>query len=142
MKISENFVIQEFVPKSIYEKYGENSIWFVDPRIIAFCQWLRDYIQESVTINNWHREGKYNESCFRVPDTTTGAKLSQHRFGRAVDIKVEGHLPETIREIIRLNFKELRAKYGVSTIEKDTPTWVHVDCRYTGLDHLLEVPYK
>jgi len=142
MKISENFVIQEFVPKRVYEIFGENSIWLIDPRIVAFCQWLRDYMQKPIIINNWHRAGQYDESGYRDPTSDTGAHFSQHRSGRAVDIKVEGHLPETIRQIVRLNYDTLIVKFGISTIEKDTPTWCHVDCRWTGLNELLEVPYK
>lgn len=142
MKIAQDFIIQEFVPKSIYKKFGKNSIWFVDPYLIKFCQWLRDYTQAPITINDWHRGGNYSESGLRDPLTSTGAKYSQHKFGKAVDIKVAGHLPETVREIIRENFSVLRDWYGITTIEKDTPTWTHVDTRYTGLDELLQINYK
>jgi len=138
-KASKDFDIREFVPKNVYAIYGDNSLWFVDNRIIQFCQWLRDFIKKPVTINNWHLGGQYNESCFRIPETPTGAKLSQHRQGRAVDIKVDGFSPDQVRDVIRKNFDLLSVNYGISVIEKDTPTWTHVDCRFTGLSKLLEV---
>ncbi|MEI7727784.1 MAG: D-Ala-D-Ala carboxypeptidase family metallohydrolase [Bacteroidota bacterium] len=138
-KVSKDFDIREFVPKPVYAIYGDISIWFVDHRIILFCQWLRDYLKKSITINNWHLGGQYNESCFRLPDTMTGAKLSQHRHGRAADVKVSGYDPEEVRGIIRKNFDLVSVNYGISVIEKDTPTWTHADCRFTGLSKLMEV---
>ncbi len=138
-QVSKNFIIQEFVNKELFIAFGNNSIWFVDHRIIQFCQWLRDYLGKSITINNWHVGGNYNESCFRLPDTMTGAKLSQHKFGRAVDLKIDGYAPEEIRGIIRKNFDLVNVNYGITTIEKDTPSWTHVDCRFIGLNKIFEV---
>jgi len=142
MKLAPDFVIQEFVPKTVYERFRDNSIWFLDPGIIQFCQWLRDYTQAPVVVNNWHLGGTHQESGLRESDTNTGSKWSQHKAGRAVDVKVQGVPPEAVREIIRLNFQNLNIRFGISTIEKDTPTWCHVDTRYTGLETLFEVPYK
>lgn len=139
MKVSDNFVIQEFVPPEIYSIYGSKSIWFIDPDMIAVAQKLRDDLGKPITINNWHTGGQYKNSGFRMPDTLVGGKLSQHKFGRALDIKVKGMSAESVREYIRENY--YLYDEVITTIEKDTPTWVHIDKRWTGLNGLLEVPY-
>lgn len=137
---SKYFIIQEFVPRSIFERFGNDSTWFIDPNLVAFCDWLREFTAQPITINTWHRAGVWDNCGFRPPSTTTGASLSQHRFGRAVDLHVANYAAEQIRNIIRLNFRELNEKFGITTIEKDTPSWVHVDTRWTGKNELLEVP--
>jgi hypothetical protein len=48
---------------------------------------------------------------------------------------------EEFRNLIRNNFEELN-KLGLTTIEMATPTWLHIDLRFTGIDYLYEVPYR
>lgn len=141
MRLSRNFLLQEFVPPQIYDVYGERSRQFLDQGLIVLVQALRDDLNRSIVINNWHSGGKYKESGFRMPHTTTGAPLSQHKFGRAVDIKVAGMVPEEVRKYIRLNFEYYRS-LGLTTIEKDTPTWTHLDLRWTGVEELYEVEWR
>lgn len=136
-----SFVIQEFVPRRVYETWGNKSIWFIDPRIILFAQWLKTTTGSVVTINDWCFGGKYQYSGFRPPDCRTGAKLSDHRFGRAIDVKVKGWDPEDIRQLIRDNWPYLFQHFGVTTIELDTATWTHVGFRFTNLSHLLEIKF-
>lgn len=132
MKVSNNFFLTEFVPKNIYEQFGEKSIWFVDPRIITIAQFVRDTFGLPVTINNWWDGGQYNESGYRTPHTKTGGDLSQHKFGRAVDIKIDGMQPKEIYDHI-LSHENIFTAVGVRAIENiiSTPTWVHLDCRNT-----------
>jgi len=139
--LTKNFIIQEFVTPEIYKRFGENSIWFVDKRIITIADYLRESLKTPITINNWHIGGQRNESGLRAGNTTTGASWSQHKYGRAVDLHFKGLKPEEVRNYIRKNFAVLSVM-GLTTIEKDTPTWVHIDCRNTGIKTLLEVPYK
>ena len=141
MKVADNFDLREFVDPETWQQLGEKSRWLIDDRIINCAAALRAITGKPVTINNWHTGGHYHESGLRSPLTTTGAKFSQHKFGRAVDCKVEGMTAEEVRQLIKqhwLHFKSV----GLTTIEKDTPTWVHLDCRNTGLETLLEVPFK
>jgi hypothetical protein len=140
MKVSNNFTIQEFVPKAVYEQWGVSSMWFVDPRIISLAQFFRDHFGSSITINNWHTGGKYSERGFRLPDTKTGGALSQHKFGRAVDMSISGQTPETIFKEVKENENLFLAK-GLTTVENPefTPSWFHVDIRVTGLNKLLVV---
>ena len=138
MKVSKDFSLAEFLTPEIYELHPENGIWFLDPRIITIAQFIRDRYGKPVTINNYLDGGSYTNSGFRDPHCEIGAKLSQHKFGRAADFKVEDMDPEEIRKDIIRNFDQFR-KFGLTTIEADTPTWLHADCRWTDLDTLFIV---
>lgn len=144
MKISKNFYSEEFLPKELH-KYindkGLNPMWYIDKDMVDFCEWLKEECNGAkITINDWKWKGQYNYSGFRGPKDI-GAELSQHKFKDAIDIKVEGYTIAQLREIMIANFMFLNKSFGISTIEKveKTPTWLHVDKRWTGLSYLLEV---
>lgn len=139
--VSEHFVIQEFVPPQIYEQFKENSIWFINPKVIAIAEFVRSFFKKPVTINNWHTGGTYTESGFRMPNTLTGAKLSAHKRGCAIDIKMPGVNYNDVRKAI-LDNEKLFMDAGITTIEDGTQTWLHVDCRYTNLNKILVVPFQ
>ena len=127
------FKTQEFVPKEIYQVWGENSKWFVDKRIWDFMNFLRGYFGKSIIINNWLWGGVHNYRGFRPPEATVGANLSQHRFGRGVDATIVGMTPKQVYDAILANPKPFLDK-GLTTMEDiaDTPAHNHFDCRYTG----------
>lgn len=142
-KVSNNFYLDEFVPRSIYKRYGEKSIWFLDPRLIQLAQGLRDFLGVPVRINNWITGGRRQYSGYRPPRSSVGAYYSQHKFGRALDIQIKLSALDLksydeLREIIRTNYKHFKT-LGVTTIEKGTKTWLHLDMRTTGKDELFEV---
>lgn len=139
--MTKNFSIQELVPPEIFSERGNAASQLMDISIVNVAQWLRDKTGKPITINNWSNGGQFKESGLRNFVTSTGAKWSQHKYGRALDLKVEGIQAEEVRQLIRNNWTTLKA-IGLTTIEKDTPTWVHIDCRYTGMETLLEVPYQ
>ncbi len=141
MKVSKDFSLHEFVPPMIYEKYVDRSIWFVDPRIIELAQFIRERFGKPMTINNYLSGGGYQFSGFRDHLCGIGAVNSQHRHGRAIDFRIKGVAPAEIRQDIITNYS-LYGESGLTTIEADTPTWVHVDCRNTNQETLLIVPYK
>lgn len=141
MNISPHFTIQEFVPKEIFDLYGAKSIWFVDLRLIEGMEWLRTYFNASITINNWHTGGHMQNRGFRSPLSTTGARLSQHKYGRACDFNVSGlTVPQTYNAIIS-DWDTIRKHTFFSTMEdiSFTPTWTHLDGRNTGTNELLIV---
>jgi hypothetical protein len=148
MKLSPHFCSEEFLPKDMHDDListGRDPRWLINKKVVNFCEWLHDkYIDKDIIINNWKWGGNFNESGLRSINTTTGAKYSQHKFKDAVDIKIKGITPSEIRTLIMDNFDYLNQTFGLSTIEKieDTPTWIHCDFRWTGLDHLLEVNGK
>ena len=137
-----SFIIQEFVPRRVWEVWREKSIWFINPNMILFVQWLKDQTDSTVTVNDWCFGGSYEFSGLRPFDCKIGAIMSQHRFGNAIDIKVKGWTAEGVRNLIRDHWKFLHEKFGLTTIEKNTPTWIHADFRFTGLNYLFEVNYK
>jgi hypothetical protein len=141
MKVSKNFTLAEFVPPAIYEKYVDKSLWFIDPKIVVIAQFIRNRFGRPVTINNYLAGGVYQYSAFRDHACSIGAENSQHRHGRAIDFRIQGMSPMEIRADIIQNF-ELYRPIGLTTIEGGTPTWTHIDCRYTNTDSLLIVPYQ
>lgn len=141
MKISNNFDLVELVDPVTYKSRGDKSIELLDNRLITLVQAFRDFFAVPITINNWATGGQYHESGLRQLDTTTGAKFSQHKYGRAADIKIPGITPEEARQTIRKNWAFFKSK-GLTTIENNTPSWIHADCRFTGLTTLYEVPYQ
>lgn len=141
MKVSKDFSLAEFVPSAIYEHFVDNSIWFLDPKIIQIAQFIRDRFGKSVIINNYLAGGSYQYSGFRDHACMIGAENSQHRHGRAIDFRIKGLAPQEIRQDIMANFKLYQEK-GLTTIEAGTQTWVHADCRFTNMDSLLIVPFK
>lgn len=140
--ISTSFDLRELVPKILYDYMGDKSIWFLDPRLITLVQFFRDHYGLPITINDWHTGGTLIDCGFRMPDSKTGATLSQHKFGRAVDCHFSGITDyEEMRNKVRNDWYILKAQ-GLTTIELATPTWLHIDIRHTGMDGLLEVPYR
>ena len=142
MRVSRNFLLQEFIPKSVFTCFGDKSIWFVDKRIITIAQFFRDYYSKPITINDWHIGGKRILSGFRPPSSIIGAKLSQHKFGRAVDLRwLQNNMSmDEIREDIRSNWNLFKT-CGITTIELGTDSWIHADCRQINSDELYEVPF-
>jgi hypothetical protein len=55
MKVSQNFILQEFVPKPIFDRFGNQAIRFVDPQLIDIAQFLRNRYGKPMHANNWHR---------------------------------------------------------------------------------------
>jgi len=141
IQVSEHFFLDEFIDPIIYGKWGAKSISFLDHRIVLAAQFIREKTGKSVTINNWSSGGQYKESGLRRFDTRTGARMSQHKFGRAIDVKVSGMTPTQVFAILKANERYLIDNQIITTIENVafTKTWAHVDCRLTGLDHLLVV---
>lgn len=145
MKYSDYFELEELVPQNIFMQFAGKSRQFIDHRAGDLLDAIREMVGEPITINSWNSGGKYQDSGYRTPDCLTGGKLSQHKYGRGFDLKIslKGRIKsyEDFRNLIRGEFEELH-RFGLSTIEKDTPTWLHIDMRDTGMDTLYEVPYK
>lgn len=142
MKISKSFRLEEFIPKEIYENYKDQSTWFVRKEIVNLAQTIRDYFGRPMTINNWHKGGSFNERGYRLPDSKTGAKLSQHKLAGAIDFTIDGISPDEVRSSI---LKSENRFLGLLTTLEDgsyATTWVHADIRFTNLNKILIVKPK
>jgi len=132
LKLTNNFSLQEFIDPDTYKRFGTSSVWFIDPKIVTLAQFIRERLGKPCTINNWSSGGQYQYSGFRPPKCSVGASMSQHRFGRAIDLKVKGMKADEVREDIIQNF-DIYKKVGLTTIEDGAfaPTWCHIDIRDT-----------
>lgn len=139
IKLTNNFWLWEFFDQKTYEENSEFVLeGILDPKIVSIAQHIRDWLEIPITINSWKAGGKYNLSGFRPKDSVIGGRLSQHRFGRAIDIKIDGMESIEVQRFVRRNYKQLR-KFGLTVMEDATVGWTHLDCRYTGKDYLVEV---
>ncbi len=139
MKLTNNFYLQEFVPRDFYQENGDGSLKFIDQRIVLACQYLREKIGKPIIINNWHNDGEREFSGLRPFVCKVGVMYSQHKYGRAADLKCEGLSGEELRSVVKMYWGDLK-KY-ITTMEADTETWLHIDCRWTANpDQLLIIP--
>lgn len=142
MKLTNNFWIQEFVPEKIYKQYGSMSVMFLDKRIVDLAQKIRDMLGCPIYINTWMDGGILQERGYRLPTTGTGSELSQHKRGAAFDFHSDKKNTLELMEFVKEKYSVLK-EYGLTTMEANTPTWVHLDIRWVmNNDKLLIVPYK
>lgn len=132
IKISDHFYLTEFVDPKTYKDLGEYAIHKFDNNLIQIAEFIRNGIGKPVIINNWATGGQYKESGLRQPNTTTGAKRSAHKEGKAIDIKVLGMNSDDVWDWCMDHQKELYA-LGVREIEDKSFTkgWTHLATRGT-----------
>jgi len=118
----------ELLPRELFcrtkKPDGLLSVLF-DDRILKAADRLRDQYGP-MQANDWFWGGPNQFRGFRPFDCPVGAKLSQHKFGRAIDL-----LPlDAPVDDIRSDLIEHPAIAGglVTCIEADVP-WLHIDCR-------------
>ena len=140
-KLTDNFYLDEFICPGIYSTHGKRSVIFMDMRIVTGLQYIREQHGKPIKVNNWWDGGSLDERGLREFKTITGAKYSQHKFGRAVDSNATGLTTKEYFDLVMSHEKYLVDNQLITTIENiaSTPTWLHCDCRYTGLDHILIV---
>lgn len=154
MKVSKNFDVREFVPKHIWEQFGTNSTWFVNPKIVKIAEfyksfWLAYYKRKLgndkvtnvlIQVNTWLTGGPQQWRGLRTAKCTEGADNSQHRYMNAFDCEIiivmaDGSRVEAdykeIHQVIKANETEFMAN-GVTCVEdvKIASGWLHTDCRW------------
>lgn len=149
--IPNNFVLQELVSEQAYYLYKnrQHILWQqFDPRALYSLDMLREYvvnngIAKSVLVNTWLWGGSRQFSGLRLPGDSHYSKTSQHSHGRGIDFTWANIDTEAIREIIIKNPQKEEFKF-ITCIEKDTPTWVHMDTRNWDKEKfgVLQVPWK
>jgi hypothetical protein len=123
------FALNELVPPDVIQARGEQAWQLMDERILRGADWLREKFGPCVINGKFGGKG-FSESGLRSPFTTTGAKWSQHKFGRAVDLKFLKVNVKEVYDYILANQPEARAN-GITCVENinATPSWLHIDCR-------------
>ena len=121
------FTLEELIDQKTFEQFGDNAWWFLDEKALETLVALRETFG-ALTVNNWHLGNNYQQSGFRHPQSKVGATLSQHKFGRAFDVKSKNYTPVQMQAFILANPE--RFPY-ITTMEnaKHTKTWLHFDTR-------------
>ena len=119
MVLTKNFHLMEFAskdgakfPLDVIEKLRE---------LATNLQILREYVETKINITSGYRSKEHNKKV-------GGAKESFHVKGMAADIKIEGHTPKQVNDIIEHLILTGRMKQGGLGIYK---SWVHYDTRGT-----------
>ena len=93
-----HFSLQELVPQFMWLKHRQDKLLrMIDSRLL----WTMDRLRElygPVYVNNWHWGGNNQFSCLRPFDCAVGAALSEHKFGRAADLKFKRINADEIRQ--------------------------------------------
>lgn len=122
-----HFDLRELVPPDVYMDRGPAAWELLDPRALIVLDALREKFGPCV-VNDWHLGGGFKESGFRNPVTGTGARLSQHKFGRAFDCKFKNAKPREVFD----HLLEHADEWPLLTVLEDvehTWSWVHIDVR-------------
>ena len=109
LKLSNNFRVREFACKD------GSDVVFVSPKLVEVLQAIRDHFKAPVTINSGYRSVSYNKKI-------KAAQFSQHQYGTAADIQVEGVEPE---EVYAYAEKLMPKTGGIGLYD----TFTHVDVR-------------
>ena len=109
-KVSTNFRVREFACQD-----GSDPI-FIDSELVSVLQKIRNHFGKAVTITSAYRTPKHNK-------TVGGTTYSQHLYGKAADIKVQGLAPKDV------------AKYAETLLDEGGigiyNTFTHIDVRST-----------
>ena len=114
--ISANFAVKEFRCKD-----GSDPI-FIDDELVTLLQKIRDHFGKSVTITSAYRTAAHNKAV-------KGATYSQHCYGKAADIRVQGVGVEAVAAYAETLLPN-RGGIGRYPVKAGRPAgWVHIDTR-------------
>lgn len=109
VKLSKNFTVKEFACSD-----GTDTV-FISLALVNLLQKIRDRFGKAVIINSAYRTEAHNKSI-------GGATYSQHKYGLAADIHINGVTPKEIAAYV----ETLMPSSGGIGIYK---SFVHVDVR-------------
>ena len=110
LRLSLNFRVKEFACKD-----GSDPI-FIDSDLVSILQKIRTHFKKPVTITSAYRTPTHNKSC-------GGTTYSQHLYGKAADIKVQGIAPKEVATYA----ETLLGEGGIGIYN----TFTHIDVRST-----------
>ena len=109
VKLSKNFTVKEFACSD-----GTDTV-FISLALVNLLQKIRNHFGKAVIINSAYRTEAHNKSI-------GGATYSQHKYGLAADIHINGVTPKEIAAYV----ETLMPSSGGIDIYK---SFVHVDVR-------------
>lgn len=124
----EYFKLYELVPKDYYNKYGTILWYLFDNRILIMADSLRKRYGKLI-INDWYWNGTNQYRGWRPFDTNIGAKFSQHKWGRALDIIPQEVESSVIRKDIKSDPNNYDFRFITCIEDFEGMSWVHIDCR-------------
>ena len=138
---SSNFYIQEYLSPWWMEQASSSAhalqgLRLINPALIEGTQLIRDHVGESVTINNWHRGGAYEESGLRTPrglGSQSFALFSGHMFLQVCDLKFKTTDTADVAELILRNPRKFNMILAIEDPEATRSSrgklgrdWLHV----------------
>lgn len=108
-KLSTNFRVREFACSDRTDPI------FIDSELVTILQKIRTHFGKAVTITSAYRTPTHNKAC-------GGTSYSQHLYGKAADIKLNGVSPKTVAAYAE---KLLPNKGGIGIYD----TFTHIDVR-------------
>ena len=127
------FDIEEFVDKTVFDKFGESAWKFIDDDLLKCVLAVRKGLDKPMTINNWKWNGQFSQRGLRhnmspMVKSKAGLYLSAHIFGKAVDFDVKGMTAVDVRDWIMNNSQLLPCKIRLERNMNGAPiSWVHLD---------------
>jgi uncharacterized protein YcbK (DUF882 family) len=109
VRLSKNFTVKEFACSD-----GTDTV-FISLALVNLLQKIRDHFDKAVIINSAYRTEAHNKSI-------GGATYSQHKYGLAADIHINGVTPKEIAAYV----ETLLPSSGGIGIYK---SFVHIDVR-------------
>lgn len=119
----------EIVSKTVYTIYRDESIKFMDNRLLETLDVIREILGVPLVINDWYWGGKNQQrglrenTCQIVKSKGNTLYLSSHCFGRAFDAVSAKMSAENMRKKIVDNAYKL--PYPIRM--ENNVTWLHVD---------------
>lgn len=142
MFIPDNFDLYELFSKSFYFEHDGHPqrLWNVfDDRLLYSIDRIRKRFGQMVA-NDWYWGGANQYRGWRPTDCDVGAELSQHKYGRAIDLKPVNVSVDDIRNIILANPFHEDFKY-ITCLEMGV-SWLHMDVRnHNKLKHGILLIY-
>lgn len=122
-----HFDLTELVPPEMHRAQPAERLWgLLDARMLWTIDALRG-IYGPMVCNTWASGGGHRYRGLRPHDCSVGAALSDHKFGRAVDLVPVRTTAEAIRADIRAA-GENPAFAWISVVETNV-SWLHLGFR-------------
>ena len=143
-----HFVLQELVCPHVYDAFGSRAFSFFDERILMTLDFLRDYWNLPIYVNNWDmaeetrkklvlplfdKRGGRCVQCDTVKKASKEGRVycSAHIRFQACDFNVSKMSSNKVSLWLVSNYVLLPFPIRV---EKNTSGWTHIDTANTGTD--------